>query len=175
MIVSDDEKADARRRLARAGLAEGPILGIFTGGRVSRLKRWPPENFIELAAALKADGANVALFVGPEEKELMGFFGQRLGSGVPVLFDPSVRGFAAMVAACALFVTGDSGPMHLACAVRTPTVAIFQRPDHRHWGPPPELARIVYRDGGVDVRTVLDAAREEWRRVAGGAKAERFA
>ena len=171
MILSDDEKAEGRRRLARAGLPEGSILGIFTGGRVSRLKRWPPENFIELAAALKTRCGNVALFVGPEEQELMPFFAQRLGGGIPVLFEPSVRGFAAMVAGCALFVTGDSGPMHLACALRTRTVAIFQKPDQRHWGPPPELARILYRSGGTTVQEVVEVSLEEWKHVAGGASA----
>jgi heptosyltransferase III len=171
LVLSDAEKNDGRRRLAAAGLSGGAIVGIFTGGRASRRKRWPAENFIELAAALKGGGAQVALFVGPEEQDLTGFFAQRLGGAIPVFFDPSVRGFAAMVAACALFVTCDSGPMHLACALRTRTVAIFQRPDHRHWGPPPELARIVYRSGGVTVQEVIEASIEEWKRLAAGAPA----
>jgi heptosyltransferase-3 len=171
IVLSDAEKAEGRRRLVQAGVMSGPIVGIFTGGRVSRLKRWPPENFIDLASALKTGCGNVALFVGPEEQALMPFFAQRLGSGIPVLFEPSVRGFAAMVAACALFVTGDSGPMHLACALRTRTVAIFQKADQRHWGPPPELARIVYRPGGATVEEVIEASLEEWKRVAGGASA----
>jgi len=174
LILSDAEKLEGRRRLGAAGLPEGPILGIFTGGRASRAKRWPAENFIELAAALKDRGMKVALFVGPEEQELMPFFSQRFGGAVPVLFEPSVRGFAAMVAACALFVTCDSGPMHLACAVRTRTVAIFQKPDHRHWGPPPELARIVYRAGGATVAEVIEASLDEWARLApAGASAAR--
>jgi heptosyltransferase-3 len=166
IVLSDAEKRDGKRRLAESGRADGPVVGIFTGGRVSRAKRWPQENFIKLAAELKARGLSVALFVGPEEKELSGFFSQRLGADIPVFFEPSVRGFAAMVAACALFITCDSGPMHLACAVGARTVAIFQKPDHRHWGPPPERARIVYRDGGASVAEVTQAALEEWARVA---------
>ena len=175
VVLSDAEKAAGRRRLAAAGLAAGAVVGVFTGGRVSRAKRWPAENFIELAAALEARGVEVALFVGPEEKNLIAFFSERLGRGVPVLFDPSVRGFAAMVAACALFITCDSGPMHLACALRTRTVAIFQKADDRHWGPPPELARIVYRAGGAVVQDVLEAVLDERSRVAPGPAAERLA
>lgn len=175
IVLSEAEKLDGKRRLAQAGLSGGPVVGIFSGGRVSRAKRWAPENFIELATALKRRGLAVALFVGPEEKALGGFFSQRLGPEVPVLFEPSVRGFAAMVAACALFVTADSGPMHLACAVGTRTVAIFQKPDHRHWGPPPERARIVYREGGATVGEVAQAALDEWTRIAsaGATAAER--
>jgi hypothetical protein len=67
-----------------------------------------------------------------------------------------------MVAGCDLFVTADSGPMHLACAVGTRTVAIFQKADHRHWGPPESLARIVYRRGGATVEEVLNVCLEEF-------------
>lgn len=165
LVLSAAEKAEGGARVEAAVRAGGgprdPIVGIFTGGRVSRRKRWPAEKFIELAAALRRPGVRVALFVGPEEKELIGFFSKRLGAGVPVLYEPAVRGFAAMVARCDLFVTCDSGPMHLACALRAPTVAIFQKPDHRHWGPPPALARIVYRDGGATVAEVAGACLEE--------------
>ena len=165
LILTEAEKAEGRRRLAAAGVPDG-VVGIFTGGRVSRLKRWPPENFVALAAALKSRGASIALFVGPEERELIPFFQKAAGADVPVLFEPSVRGFAAMVAACALFITCDSGPMHLACAVETRTIAIFQKPDHRHWGPPEALCRIVYQEGGATVEQVLEAALDEWPRAA---------
>jgi len=160
LILTEAEKTEGKRRLAAAGVPDG-VVGIFTGGRVSRLKRWPPENFVALAAALKSRGAKVALFVGPEERELIPFFQKAVGAGVPVLFEPSVRGFAAMVAACALFITCDSGPMHLACAVGTRTLAIFQKADHRHWGPPEAICRIVYQEGGATVEQVLEAALDE--------------
>ncbi|HEX2384956.1 MAG TPA: glycosyltransferase family 9 protein, partial [Candidatus Binatia bacterium] len=165
LILTEAETAEGKRRLAAAGLPDG-VVGVFTGGRVSRLKRWPPENFVALAAALKSRGARVALFVGPEERELIPFFQRAAGADVPVLFEPSVRGFAAMVAACALFITCDSGPMHLACAVGTRTLAIFQKADHRHWGPPEAVCRIVYQEGGATVEQVLEAALDEAPRAA---------
>ena len=162
LVLSAAEKDEGRSRVeAAVGPGAGPIVGIFTGGRVSRRKRWPAEKFLELAAALQRPGVRIALFVGPEEKNLIGFFQKRLGGGMPVLYEPAVRGFAAMVARCDLFVTCDSGPMHLACALRARTVAIFQKADHRHWGPPPALARIVYRDGGAAVAEVAGACLEE--------------
>ncbi|HEX9444068.1 MAG TPA: glycosyltransferase family 9 protein [Candidatus Binatia bacterium] len=172
LVLSAAEKAEGKSRVeAAAGPGGGPrdpIVGIFTGGRVSRRKRWPAEKFLELAAALKRPGVRVALFVGPEEKELIGFFQSRLGKEIPVLYEPAVRGFAAMVARCDLFVTCDSGPMHLACALRARTVAIFQKADQRHWGPPPALARIVFRDGGAAVAEVAGACLEELSISAAG-------
>jgi lipopolysaccharide heptosyltransferase III len=171
LILSPEEKAEGVRRVETAvGSGAGPahpILGIFVGGRASRLKRWPAENFLQVASALGRSEARIALFVGPEEKNLIDFYRQNLAPGVPVFFEPSVRGFAAMVSRCDLFVTCDSGPMHLACAVGARTVAIFQKADHRHWGPPPNLARIVYQDGGATVAAVVEACQEELSRISG--------
>jgi heptosyltransferase-3 len=170
LAFSPAEKSEGKRRVESAvGIGAAPdnlIVGIFTGGRASRRKRWPAENFLQLAATLGRPGLRLAVFVGPEEKALIDFFRRRLGREIPVLFEPSVRGFAAMVSRCDLFVTCDSGPMHLACAVGARTVAIFHKADHRHWGPPPNLARIVYRAEGATVADVVEACLEEWPRVA---------
>jgi heptosyltransferase-3 len=162
IALTPEERAEGKRRMENA-LAQGagPIVAVFVGGRVSRRKRLPAEFFIELAAALRRSVAKVAVFLGPEEKSLLDFFKRRLGQDVPVLFEPSVRTFAAMVAGCDLFVTADSGPMHLACAVKTRTVAIFQKADHEHWGPPESLARVVYRRGGATVEEILKVCRQE--------------
>jgi heptosyltransferase-3 len=162
IAITAAEKAEGKQRMETAlGRGPGPLVAVFVGGRVSRRKRLPAEFFIELTAALKRTVAKVAMFVGPEEKSLIDFFKRSLGPDIPVLFEPSVRTFAAMVAGCDLFVTADSGPMHLACAVGTRTVAIFQKADHRHWGPPESRARIVYRRGGATVDEVLKACLEE--------------
>ncbi len=169
LILSPEENREGKIRVEAAlggGVGPGhPIVGIFVGGRASRRKRWPAENFLQVAAAISRHEAKVALFVGPEEKNLIDFYRRNLAPGVPVFFEPSVRGFAAMVRRCDLFVTCDSGPMHLACAVGARTVAIFQKADHRHWGPPPELARIVYQEGGATVAGVVGACREEMARI----------
>ena len=61
-----------------------------------------------------------------------------------------------MVANLDLFVACDSGPVHLACALRVRTIAIFLKDNFDRWGPPPSLARVVYRDPVVSAREVLD-------------------
>jgi heptosyltransferase-3 len=174
ITLTPAEKAEGKRRMETAlGQGVGPSVAVFVGGRASRRKRLPSEFFIELAAALRRSVAKVAVFVGPEEKRLIDFFKRSLGPDIPVLFEPSVRMFAAMVAACDLFVTADSGPMHLACAVKTRTVAIFQKADHQHWGPPESLARIVYRRGGATVEEILSACLQELSNRGAAACAER--
>jgi heptosyltransferase-3 len=162
MALTPAEKAEGQSRMETAvGQGDGPIVAVFVGGRISRRKRLPAEYFMELAAALCQAGAKVAVFVGPEEKNLLDFFRQRVAPDISVMYEPSVRKFAALVARCDLFITCDSGPMHLACAVGTRTVAIFQRPDHGHWGPPESRARIVYRREGAAVAEVVKVCVEE--------------
>jgi protein-S-isoprenylcysteine O-methyltransferase Ste14 len=125
------------------------------GGRKTWGKRWPVKNFCQLIAALYCRGVNVVTFFGPEEKDWIGFFRDALDPGIPLVFEPSCRAFAAMVSNCDLFVTCDSGPMHLSCGLGVRTVAIFQKHNFDHWGPPPALARIVYQAGGPPVEEVL--------------------
>jgi ADP-heptose:LPS heptosyltransferase len=164
LILPAWEIARARRRMqALVAGGDAPILGVFVGGRKARGKRWAKENFLELARRLRAEGAQPIVFIGPEESELLGYFSDALGPGVPVLIEPDARAFAALVANCDLFVGCDSGPVHLACAIRIRTIAIFLQANFDHWGPPAELARVVFHPNGVSVDLVVDACRDELR------------
>ena len=157
------EKQEGRKRIEElAGWGGGrPTVGVFVGGRKAWGKRWPIKNFCELITALYWQGVNVVTFFGPEEKNLMGFYSDALDSGIAKVFESSPSDFAAMVSNCDLFVTCDSGPMHLACALNTRTVAIFQNPNFDHWGPPSSLARIVHQPGGCSVEEVFKICLEE--------------
>ncbi len=90
-----------------------------------RYKSWPEANWRELIARL--EGAGIPWVM--------------LGRGEPLLPDDgrdmtnrtSLRESAAVLAACSVLVTGDSGPMHLASSVGTPVVGLFG-PTTREWG-----------------------------------------
>jgi heptosyltransferase-3 len=84
---------------------------------------------------------------------------------VPVIFDLPMRRFAAALAQCSLFVSCDSGPMHLACALGIRTIAIFLKKNFNRWGPPAERARIVFDPNGVSVDAVEAACVAEWSRL----------
>jgi len=165
MILSADEKEKAKQQL-RAALQDrdsvGPIVGIFVGGRKSWGKRWPKEKFMEVITTLHQEGVQVIVFIGPEEKDVIRYFQHTLPRGVPLLFEPSPRIFASLVSNCDLFVTCDSGPMHLACAIRVRTIAIFLlQHNSGRWAPPPSLARIVYQTEGRSVKDLIEACRME--------------
>ncbi len=162
LVMSAREMALGRTRIETLSApAESKIVGVFVGGRKSRGKRWEKENFLELVARLLADGVRPIIFVGPEERELLSYFTAVLISRVAVVCEPDVRAFAGMVANCDLFIACDSGPVHLACALGIRTVAIFLKNNFTHWGPPAELAQIVYHERGATVDMVARACRQE--------------
>lgn len=162
LALSAQEKlAGRRQRAGLVGAGEGPVVGMFVGGRKTRAKRWPKRHFAAVAAELHSQGAKSMIFVGREERELVEYFRAVLSFRAVVVFEPDPRRFAAMVASCDLFVACDSGPMHLACALRTRTVAIFLHRNFDRWGPVSSLARIVYREGGVSPHLVIDACCSE--------------
>ena len=161
LILSPDEKEKAKRQLRVAVMRRDPtdpVVGIFVGGRRSIGKRWPKENFMHVITNLHTQGINVVVFVGPEEKDVIGYFKATLPRDVPLVFEPSTRIFAALVSNCALFIACDSGPMHLACALGVRTVGIVVKEfNSERWMPPPSLARVVYQTQGHSITELIDA------------------
>src|SRR6266576_3719169 len=161
LVLSHGEKEDGRKKINDLIAADrAPVVGVFVGGRKSWGKRWPIDNFCELIRTLQRRGINVVTFVGPEETRLVGFLKKALGTQ-PLVYESSSRNFAAMVSHCDLFVTCDSGPMHLASALGTRTVAIFRNNNFDHWAPPQTLARVVYQPDGCSTAAVLSVCLAE--------------
>lgn len=159
LILSPEEKEEGKGKVkALIGVNQVPVIGVFVGGRKSKGKKWPVENFLKLITTLRAQEINVIVFFGPDEKRLMGFFEQSLGKDIPLVFEPSLRTFASMVSNCKLFIACDSGPMHLSCALGVRTIALFLKRNFNRWGPPPDIAQIIYNPEGIMVEDVLKVA-----------------
>ncbi|MGZ5208893.1 MAG: lipopolysaccharide heptosyltransferase II [Sulfuricurvum sp.] len=105
---------------------ERPTLGINPGATYGSAKRWYPEKFAEVARALR-DRYDIVIFGGPNEVEMANDIEARL-NGVSVTNlagKTSVQELCSMIGGVDLFITNDSGPMHVAAAYSVPTVAIF--------------------------------------------------
>ncbi len=120
-FLSPAERAEGRALWTSWGLAERDV-AIFVGARAE--KRWPIGNFLELAGRILASGRRCALFAGPAERALIS--GLKAPAGAFLAPALPLRGFAAALAQARAFITGDTGPMHLAVALGVPTVEIFQ-------------------------------------------------
>ncbi|HEY7026767.1 MAG TPA: glycosyltransferase family 9 protein [Gemmatimonadales bacterium] len=109
-----------------------PFVGVVPGSRASA-RRWNPERFREITRRLADAGHRVIVFGGPEERRLTE---QVAGKDAADLGGRcSLPALAAGLAECRWLLTNDSGPMHLAAAVRTPTVSLWGAGDPQHTGP----------------------------------------
>jgi heptosyltransferase-2 len=132
---------------AAAGLRP-PIVGVSPGAAYGNAKRWLPEHFAEAAARLAcARGAAVALFGSAAERPLCDSIGSaiRQQGAAAVVFagSTSLRQFIEMAAACEVFLTNDSGAMHIASALGIPTVTVFGATDERATGPTGPRTRVI--------------------------------
>jgi ADP-heptose:LPS heptosyltransferase len=148
-------------RKAGANLS-APLVGLFPGaGHPSR--RWPLERFAELAWALwRNDGVGVALFAGPEEREMVRAMRAACPPSAVVLDRLTIPQLAAAAARLSVFISNDTGPMHIAAAVGTPVVILMQHhPMFDCYIPPGERHRVVSAPsiGEISVARAYEAAR----------------
>ncbi len=142
-------RACGKTRLASVGL-EGPaIVGLSPGAAYGGAKRWLPERFAASAVALATElgRAAAAVFGTPDERDLCEHVtGMIWAKGVPAYNfagQTKLAEYIDLAAACRVFLTNDSGSMHVASALGVPTVAVFGATDHVGTGPTGPLARVV--------------------------------
>jgi ADP-heptose:LPS heptosyltransferase len=141
---------EARKRAsALLGLSRtAPLVGIHTsGGR--EIKQWPPERFGEVAARLVRErGATIVLTGAATDRLLVDIVRSALAGArvIDVTGTLDLLTLAALLEKLDVFVTGDTGPMHLAAAVGTPVVAVFGPSDPVRYAPDDPRHRIVRID-----------------------------
>jgi heptosyltransferase-2 len=123
-----------------------PIVTLSPGA-VGAGKAWPVSHYTELAAALARDGASIWVLGGPNETPLAKQIVEGASNRVRDLTSGDLRNAILALAAADLAVTNDSGLMHIAAAVGTPTVAIFGPTSPWHWKPLNPIAAILEPEG----------------------------
>ena len=134
-----------RQEWKRRKLSAKRWIGVSPGAAYGGAKRWAPERFAEAAAALASElDAGIAVFGSKAEAELCGWIADRTGPQAHNLAGTtSLAEFIDLAATCTVYLTNDSGPMHVAAALGIPTVAVFGATDHIATGPVSERARVV--------------------------------
>ena len=184
--IPEDARARAAALLEQAG-ATAMLIGIqASAGR--EIKQWDPGRFAEVGSVLAREYGATLVITGTADER---YVTDRVIKGV----DKSIRTIdftadvdlltmAGIIERMALFVTCDTGPMHLAAAVGTPTVAIFGPSLPSRYAPLLKQSRVVRIDlpcspcnqlrrpparcvghipdclTGIEVEPVLAAARE---------------
>jgi ADP-heptose:LPS heptosyltransferase len=120
-----------------AGLAElgGGGLVVLNPGGGWASKLWPVERFGELANGLRAIGLLSLVTWGPGEEALAESVVAASGGSAVRSFPTTLLDYVEIARRARLVVAADTGPLHLACAVGTPVVALFGPTDPARNGP----------------------------------------
>lgn len=171
--AADDAAIEKILKQAKADIGI-PLVGLFPGaGHPSR--RWPLERFAELADFLaRNDKVRVLVFLGPEERAFVQDIRTRFPPATLVLDKLTIPQVAAAQARLAVFVSNDTGPMHIASAVGTPVVLLLDKRAPQSYLPQGDRHQIIYSSAidDVTVEEVYTAARTV---LAGNRSATLFA
>jgi heptosyltransferase-2 len=146
LAVSPARKHAARTRLQSQGVDfNRTVVGVNPGAFYGSAKRWLSERYATVLDRLIDERqVSVVIFGSPNEVAIA----EAIYSGMrnrPVILSgrTELSEVIAMIACCDLFLTNDSGPMHLAAALRVPMLAIFGSTDEIATGPMSPVALVL--------------------------------
>lgn len=165
---------EAEKQLHSAGINFAkPLVFLNPGAYYGAAKQWPARRFAELAQLLqKQNNADIAIIGSRQERPLADEIASNLPRPPLILTGTTtLQQLAAFIHHASLFVTNDSGPMHIANALHVPVVAVFGPTDYRITAPFQQPSVVVrkpspcwpcsYRVCPYDHRCMLSIQPEE--------------
>jgi len=151
LFVARKEEISIEARLADAGISASDLLiGVNPGSTYGSAKRWLPERYADTVNRLveehrsKEIRIGVVILGGKGEERLGQSIAERINTRTVVCSgQTTVRELMALTKRCQLFLTNDTGPMHIATAFNVPTVAVFGPTDWQTTAPFGPGARLV--------------------------------
>lgn len=161
VLIEPDSRSRMEKYLGQKGISsEDFLIGVNIGGRLR--KRWDLNNFIILADWITDNFDSKVIFIwGPEEKRMLREIALK-DPNKQILSDLfPLPALAALIDRCNLFVSGDTGAMHLSAAAKTPTLALFLDSDPVKFGPRGEAHKIICSSNGeIAVDRVRNAIKD---------------
>ncbi|MFO7866390.1 MAG: lipopolysaccharide heptosyltransferase II [Candidatus Aminicenantes bacterium] len=127
MTVFPEEKKRAKEILSRRGInLEKPVVVLNPGAYYGPAKRWPSEYYARLSELLNQDKAQIVVTGSDAERPLAEAIREKM-TRPPFIFtgETDIRLLAGILSLADLCVTNDSGPMHMANALKTPVIGLF--------------------------------------------------
>ncbi len=126
----------------------GPLIGFHPGAAFGESKTWPAESFARLSKNLARNlGARVLILGGPGEVELAKRVSMASdGASVSIAGEDTLETLPGVLGGLDLFISGDTGPLHLAALVGTKTISLFGPTDPRRTAPRGALHRTICRE-----------------------------
>jgi len=173
LLVLDSVSNELEMGLSQNELNEGrniindklngrPLVVGFHPGAAKIPNRWDSHRFAELAnRCAELYGALIVITAGPNDEEPLNQMTANIPNETLVLLNKPIRIVASVIANCDLYITNDTGMMHVAAATGTPTLALFGPTPPLQWAPPGKHHSFILGTGG-DVQTIpVDKVWEE--------------
>jgi heptosyltransferase I len=145
--VSDADTQTVKAELAGDGIQRYVVLSPGGGWRS---KCWPAERYGALAERIcKELGLRSVINYGPGEEALAEEVKAASGTAKPVAYDGELGALMALLRGAEVIVGGDTGPLHLALALRTRGVAIYGPTDPARNGPYPPQEIVLRKSGAI--------------------------
>ncbi len=140
----------------RVGISTSDKLLAINPGASCPSKLWPLERFAEVAARLsRAHNLKILVLAGPKDMflaEKIALHQELKGKAINLAGKTSISQLASILKRCALFISNDSGPVHIASAVGTPVISVFGRNQPglspKRWGPLGKRDRYLHKEVG---------------------------
>jgi heptosyltransferase-2 len=149
LSLSQEERVAAREMLLSSGLDTAKLLVILApGAYYGPAKRWPAPKFAELARMFQIKANAEIIIIGAQGEIDIARSIAALMEKEPWILagKTTLRQLLGLISQAALFVTNDSGPMHIANALKIPVVAIFGPTDPRVTGPFQQPSAVIKKD-----------------------------
>ncbi len=151
---------DDRRALALLRRRPRKPLALVHPGASVPEKRWPGETYGRVADGLVRRGYNVAVTGSAGEKELTQLVSEAAPGSLDLGGQTDLSTLIALVARASVMVSNDTGPAHLAYALRTPSITLFgPSTDAGRWGPLDKERHVVIAGDPISRTPVEDVLR----------------
>ena len=147
LAPGDEYRQVAEELSARCGLDRNrPLIGIAPGAAYGPAKKWFPDRFAAVADRLiGATGGQVALFGSAGDRESTAAVAQSARHPlIDIAGRTDLRQALALIARCRLFLSNDSGLMHVAGALGIPTIALFGSTNPAATSPAGEKSVVIH-------------------------------
>ena len=164
--VKKEAQSWVQEMLDRSGIKKTDRLLAIHPAASCPSKIWPAERFARTADALANKfGLKVLVVSGIRDIKIAGAVINSMASpAIDLAGKTTVAQLAAVLERCSLFISNDSGPVHIAAALGIPVVSIFGRKQKglspKRWGPLGQKSKFIHKDAGCAVCLAHNCVKE---------------
>jgi heptosyltransferase-2 len=154
MPLKPEAEKWAQELLNQEGIKETDKLLVLHPGASCPSKIWPNDRFAQVADKLiDKYGFKALIVAGPKDTTLAENVVKKMhNSAINLAGQISVSQLASILKRCQLFISNDSGPVHIASALNSPVISIFGRKQPglgpKRWGPLGMRNRVIHKEAG---------------------------